>query len=214
MYRLYWARNSAAFAPEAVMQIAGLPFERITIDLARGENRSPAYLTVNPAGYVPALITPDGSVIHEAAAIVLYLCDHHGLDLAPPPRAPERGFFYRALFYMSNTLQEAYRLYYYPARFAGEAADLQATKVRALDLLQSRWTLVEDLLTPAGGPFFFGDRFSALDVYLVMLVTWHPQGEGLLAGLPAVKGCFDAAAEVPGLARVLARHRAAAAPSA
>jgi len=206
LYKLYWARNTAAFAPEAILAAAELPYERIPIDLAQGENQAPAYLAVNPAGYLPALITPEGEAIHEAAAIVLYLCDRHRLDLAPAADAPERGFFYRALFYMTNTLQEAYKLYYYPTRFAGAEADLDATRTRALALLQTRWAVVEDLLKPAGGPFFFGERFSALDIYLVMLVTWHPDRAALLAALPAVKRCFEAAAKVPALAQVLAWH--------
>ena len=207
MYKLYWARNTAAFAPEAVLVAAALPYERVPIDLGRAENRTPAYLAVNPAGYLPALVTPEGEVVHEAAAIVLYLCDRHGLDLVPPAGAPERGFFYCALFYMTNTLQEAYKLYYYPARFAGEAADLAATRARALALLQTRWAVVEDLLKPRAGPFFFGTRFGALDIYLAMLATWHPKEAELLAGLPAVKRCFEAAAAVPSLAQVLAWHR-------
>lgn len=208
LYKLYWSANTAAFAPEAVLEVGGLPYERVPIDLAGKETQDADYLAINPAGYLPALITPEGETIYESAAIVLYLCLRHRLDLVPSADSPELGRFYRSLFYMTNTVQEAYKLHYYPARFAGADADLDATRARALALLQTRWAVIEDLLAPAG-PFFFGARMGALDIYLVMLVSWHPDESAFLAGFPAIKRCVDAAAKAPGLARVIARHRAA-----
>ena len=120
----------------------------------------------------------------------------------------QRGLFYRALFYMTNTVQEAYKLHYYPGRYAGDGANLQATREQALALLLERWALVDKTLD-AGGPFLLGERFSAADIYLAMLVTWYPEESELLRRFPGIKRCFEAACARPGLGGVIAAHRAA-----
>ena len=52
--------------------------------MANQEFRSDAYRKLNPAGFVPALETPEGDILHEAAAIMLYLTDRHGLEAMAP----------------------------------------------------------------------------------------------------------------------------------
>jgi glutathione S-transferase len=47
------------------------------IDVQRGENRSPEFLTKNPFGQVPVLELPDGSCISESVAICRYLDELH-----------------------------------------------------------------------------------------------------------------------------------------
>ena len=48
MYRLYWAPKTAAFAPQAVLEEAGLPYQREILDIkAKREQASPAYLALN-----------------------------------------------------------------------------------------------------------------------------------------------------------------------
>ena len=44
--------------------------------------------------------------------------------------------------------------------------------------------MAEDLL--GDGPYVLGARFSAVDVYLFMLVTWHPARLEILARHPAL----------------------------
>jgi hypothetical protein len=39
MYRLYWCRRTAALAPQLVLELAALPYERITVELRKGEHR-------------------------------------------------------------------------------------------------------------------------------------------------------------------------------
>ncbi len=41
-----------------------MPYELRYVDIAGGENRTAAFLAINPAGYVPALITPEGERLH------------------------------------------------------------------------------------------------------------------------------------------------------
>ncbi len=144
MYRLYFCAGTAAFGPQAVLEGAGLPHELVIIDTAAGAQRRPDYLAINPLGNVPALITPEGEVLYETAAVMLYLADRHGLeDLAPPVGHALRGLFYRSLFYLSNTLQTDYKRDYYPERFSTDAADAPRIKTKARETLAESWRLVE-----------------------------------------------------------------------
>ena len=56
------------------------------VNFGHGEHRNPEYLAVNPVGKIPALRLPDGSVMTESAAILLYLC-----ELAPGKIVPGGG---------------------------------------------------------------------------------------------------------------------------
>lgn len=52
----------------------GIPFERVLIDLGKGDQKKPEYLAMNPNGKVPTLVD-DGFVIFESTAICEYLED-------------------------------------------------------------------------------------------------------------------------------------------
>ena len=92
MYIVYGGRFTRTISVQMVLEEGDLRYELRELDILRGEHRSPEFLSINPAGYVPALITPEGQTLHETAAIVLYLADRHGLrDLAPGIDEAERG---------------------------------------------------------------------------------------------------------------------------
>ena len=144
MYTLYWSEGTASFAPQAILEEAGLPYKLVPVDITSNENRGDEYLQMNPTGRVPTLITPKGEVIYESAAIGLYLIDHHRLDaLAPLSDDPLRGAFLQSLFYLSNTVQAFYRTYYYPERFGQTAVSGIAFKATAIDNLYDAWESVE-----------------------------------------------------------------------
>ena len=53
----------------------GTKLELVVVDLAKGEQRSPEYLKLNPNGRVPTLVDDDGFVLTESHAIMQYLAD-------------------------------------------------------------------------------------------------------------------------------------------
>lgn len=81
----YW-RSSAAYRARIALNVKGLAAEQVTHHLARGEQRTPGYLALNPQGLVPALEV-DGEVIGQSLAIIEYLDERYP---APPllPREP------------------------------------------------------------------------------------------------------------------------------
>src|ERR1700731_2320465 len=58
------------------LQELEIDFDAATVNLVAGEHRQPAFLKINPAGKVPALVDGD-LVLTESVAIVLYLADKY-----------------------------------------------------------------------------------------------------------------------------------------
>ncbi len=53
----------------------GLPYERVELDIMKGETRTPGFLARNPDGRIPALELDDGRILPESNAILCFLAD-------------------------------------------------------------------------------------------------------------------------------------------
>jgi glutathione S-transferase len=69
---LFFAPGASSMAAHITLHEAGAVFEARPLSFSRRENRSPAYLALNPAGKVPTLLI-DGRPLTEVAAILFYL---------------------------------------------------------------------------------------------------------------------------------------------
>lgn len=70
---LYWISGSPpAWRVMLALTLKGVLFVSRRLDHGRGENRTPAYLALNPKGQVPTLVH-DGLVVRESIAILAYL---------------------------------------------------------------------------------------------------------------------------------------------
>src|SRR5215213_7186278 len=100
MYILYGGDFTRAALVQWVLEEGDLDYELRKIDIIKGEHRAAEFLAINPAGLIPVLITPDGDVLYEAAALMLYLADRHQLtELAPAMTDPHRGLFLSTIFF-------------------------------------------------------------------------------------------------------------------
>src|SRR5439155_15536458 len=67
-----YALSGHAHRAELLLSLLGLPFEKIEVDLARGEQKTPQFLALNPFGQVPVI--EDGEVVvADSNAILTYL---------------------------------------------------------------------------------------------------------------------------------------------
>ncbi|AKC87810.1 glutathione S-transferase family protein [Pseudoxanthomonas suwonensis] len=167
---LYGSPSTASLVVHWLLIELGVDHELRQLDFDRREQKSPEYLAINPAGRVPTLLI-DGQVLTEAAAIATHLAElHPAAGLAPAPGTHERGDYYRWMFFCANTLQPAYRAWFYPDEPAG-AGNQEAVKAQARAQLEAAWQQVADHLRD-GGPYLLGARLSAADFLLTMLMRW------------------------------------------
>src|ERR1700731_4672869 len=52
-----------------------IPFERIELDIIKGETRTPKFLAKFPNGRIPAVELDDGKLLFESNAIITYFAD-------------------------------------------------------------------------------------------------------------------------------------------
>src|SRR5215475_4161171 len=79
MVTLYYAPGACSLAAHIVLEESGEQYQTRRVDLANGEQRSEAYLNINPQGRVPALVLDGGESLTENTAILPYLGKRFGL---------------------------------------------------------------------------------------------------------------------------------------
>lgn len=76
----YTAATPDTYKVSVALEEMGLPYAPISVDLNKGEQKTPAFLAINPNGRVPAIID-DGFPIFESGAILIYLAEKSGMLL-------------------------------------------------------------------------------------------------------------------------------------
>jgi glutathione S-transferase len=147
------------------------PHELILVDLAAGQQRDPSYLKLNPNGVVPTLLI-DGNPFYEAAAALMTIAERHpDAQQAPPVDSLARAAWNQWILHLANTLQPAFRLWFYPQDIAADAAAQAVVKAAAQRKIEAAWDRLEAHLS-ANGPYLLGDAPSAADLMLIMLMRW------------------------------------------
>ena len=170
MYTLYYAPGAASLAVHWMLIELGVPHELKKVDMEAGEHRQPAYLKLNPNGFVPTMVV-DGVPLYESAALLMLLAERHPqAGFAPPVGSPQRGLYMTWMFHLSNTLQAAFKDWFYPERPAGADAG-EGAKASARTRIEECWDRVEAQIR-SGGPCLVGDRIGAADFLATMLMRW------------------------------------------
>lgn len=186
MYVLYGGKFTRALITEMVMLEGNIAYELRPVDILKDEHRSPEFLKINPAGWVPALITPEGEQLYETPAINLYLAERHELvHLAPEVGDSVRGAFLSGLFSVSGELEPVMKQVFYAHRYVINPDDTPAFKHKALEAAHKRLVPFEERMNRTG-PYALGDRFSLIDLTLGYWTSYLEQ-LGLLEALPAVR---------------------------
>lgn len=92
-------RSSTSTRLRAALNLKGLDYEYVAYALRKGENRTAAYLGLNPAGLVPALELDNGTVLTQSLAIIEWLDETHPNPPFLPTDAAGRARV-RSLAYM------------------------------------------------------------------------------------------------------------------
>ena len=170
MYTLYYMPGAASFAVHWLLLETGAPHELVRIDGEAREHKRPDYLRLNPNGMVPTLIV-DGAPVYECAALLLLLAERHPeAQLAPPPGTRARALYYQWMLHFANTIQPAFRGWFYPDEPAG-AQHAEAAKASARTRIEGGWDRLDAHLA-THGPQVAGAAPSAADYFAVMLARW------------------------------------------
>jgi glutathione S-transferase len=170
MYTLYYMPGTASLAVHWLLIELGVPHELRLVNRDTEEHKGPEYLKLNPNGVVPTLIV-DGRPVYESAALMVLVAERHPeARLAPAPGSPERASYLQWTLHLANTVQPAFRHWFYPAEAAG-AAHAEAAQEQARGRLERAWDRLDAHLA-ARGPWITGERLTAVDFSAAMLARW------------------------------------------
>jgi glutathione S-transferase len=197
MLKLFYAPGACSLAPHIVLEEGGEPYELQRIDLAKGEQRSAAYLKIHPLGRVPALRLDAGEVITENTAILPYLGKRFGLWPAGPVAEAQAlaviGFF-------ASTVHPAHAHVARPERYASEPsvfANLQESGRKSFHQYLER---IDSMLA---GREWLADSYSVLDPYALVFYAWGLRREFPMESLKNFAALRERMLKRPAVRRVI-----------
>jgi glutathione S-transferase len=176
--KLYFSNGSCSLASHITLEESGAKFETQRIDLRAKEQQSPAYLKVNPKGFVPALALDGGVVLTENPAILSYIADTHPqANLLAKPGELARAKAQEWLAWCSSTVHIGFK-----PLFRNQDDEAQRKIVQGLLDQYNEWL---------GGTYVLGERFCVADSYTLVFTLWGKRfgfrlGDRMLASAKAL----------------------------
>lgn len=200
-WKLMACRGCGSAIVEAALVLAKIPYDREEADYTTREGRD-RIAEVNPLAQVPTLVLPDGTVMTETAAIVLYLDGLvPELGLVPDVRDPLRREALRWLMFLVAAVYPTFTYGDEPNKWVGDAG--ASLRESTDEHRKSLWRLVEGA---ARGPWFLGETPSALDLYVSVMTRWRPRREWFAQACPRLHAIATAVDADPRLAQVWATN--------
>ncbi len=173
----YW-RSTTSYRVRIALNLKGLSYETIPVDLIAGDHRRSDYLEVNPIGGVPSLVLEDGAVVTQSMAILEYLdAVYPTCPLLPQPpldaaRVRAAANIIACDIHPVNNLKVVTAI-----KEMGHTQDEAVTWMN--DWMQRGLTAYQALL-PADTDYSFGDAPSLADICLIpQLYNAHRWGADL-----------------------------------
>ncbi|WP_020394468.1 glutathione transferase GstA [Thiolinea disciformis] len=164
--KLFYSPGACSLSPHIALEESGLPYQAEAVNLktkttASGEN----FTSINPRGYVPALLLDSGELLSEGPAIVQYIADQApSKNLAPANGTLERYQLQAWLTYIGTELHKSFVPFFH----ANEACEEWRVAMKAN--LENRYSHINEHL--AGKSYLLGEQFSVADAYLFTVTRW------------------------------------------
>jgi len=188
----YW-RSLATFRVRMTLNLKGVAYTPIYVDLDAGQQNAPQFKAVNPQMVIPALVEDDGNVLYQSMAIMEYLDEVHP---APPLLPADRRGRARVRALSLITVADSHPLIVPRVRNhlgnalglddAGKIAWVRHWFAAGLDAYEAH--LARDKAT---GTYCHGDALSMADICLVSHVAGHRVFKGTIDKHPTVARIYE-----------------------
>lgn len=204
--RLFVAPGSSSLAPHVALIETGAAFEAVPVILAAGEQRKPAYLSINPAGRIPAM-TVNGVLITEVIGTLTWIAQRYpDAALLPLDDVLLMGRAYATMSFYASTMAVALAQCLRTERFTRDESLWPQLKEDGATNFEAGFAGIENELRDE---WILGDRYSVVDSYALVLwrwgqrlglnaaayPAWHAHAERMLAR-PAVKTVLNLETEL------------------
>jgi len=201
---LYTGKGCGSAIAECVLALAGIPFRHIEVDYAEPGPGRDELLKLNPFGQIPTMVLADGKVLTETVAITMFAQAHkRDLPLVPPLESSDIPQFWRYLMLLSTSVYPTYTYGDDPKKWvAGEKAigELKASTDRHREKL---WLYID---RGFHGPYFLGENFSVLDIFITVMSHWRPGRRWFQDNCPRLASVSARVEAFPELKEILERN--------
>src|ERR1700746_300042 len=159
-------RSSASYRVRIALNLKGLTTEHLPHHLRKGEQCAPAYLAINPQGFVPTLESDAGNILTQSLAIIEWLEETHPTP-PPLPKDPLRRALVRAFAQVLACDTHPVQNLKVLARLRELGLPEEQVTAWAAWANREGLSACEKLIANEAGPFCFGDVPSLADLCLV-----------------------------------------------
>jgi glutathione S-transferase len=203
MLALYYAPGACSMAAHIVLEESGEKYEPKKVDLANGEQRTDAYLKINPQGRVPVLRLDNDQPLSENTAILPYLGKRFGLWPADPIAEAKAlsliGFF-------AASVHPAHAHIGRPERYASDPSAYPTLKETGRKTFHGYLKQIDGMLA---GRDWLGDKYTVVDPYGFVFYTWGVRRELAMQELKNYTAFKDRMLERPAVQRVVQEEKVA-----
>jgi glutathione S-transferase len=200
MLTLYFSPGACSMASHIGLEETGAPYEEKPTLLPKGEQKTEAYLKINPRGKVPALAV-DGKVITENTAILTYLARRFPEKNLMPKDPIDEARCIGTLAWFSNIVHPSYQRYMRSERFAQSDAARAEVKETGRKSFWENLQEIDGMLR--GGEWIMGNQYTMADPYALVFYGWAIRGELPVKELSAYTAWKDRMAKRPSVRKIL-----------
>jgi glutathione S-transferase len=176
MLKFYFAPGTIALASHIALEEAGADFEPVRVNFQEGEQQSADYLSVNPKGRVPALVTERG-ILTETPAILAWIAQSWpDAQLAPVDDAFAFAELQSFCAYLCSTVHVAHAHKHRGHRWTDDEAARAAMMAYVPTSMGEAFQTIESEFFR--GPWVMGAQYTIADPYLFAIARWL-EGDGV-----------------------------------
>lgn len=194
MLRLYeFSSSGNCYKIRLLLTQLGIPFERIEIDILKGESRTPDFLQKNPNGRIPVLEIEPDKFLFESNAIMFYLSEKTAFF---PTDKLERAQVMQWLFFEQYSHEPFIATSRFWITILGKADDYREALNQKREPGYAALKVMERHLEKH--QFFVGNRYTIADIGLFAYTHVADEGGFDLTGFPAIQTWIEQVKNQPG----------------
>ena len=186
------SRSGNCYKVKLLLNLLGIAYEWVPMDVLKGETQSEAFLAKNPNGKIPVLELEDGTCLWESNAILNFLADG-SVFLPSEPRLRTQVLQWQFFEQYSHEpyIAVARFIQLYQGMPEARMEEYRICHVRGHKALK----VMEQQLQRTA--YLVGDQYSIADIALYAYTHVADEGGFELSGYPAIRAWMDRVASQP-----------------
>ena len=200
--KFFHGKGTCSLGILVVLEELGLDYDLAVLDLAGGEQRSPAFRQRSPKGKVPLLQLDDGSYLSEWTAIAVYLAASNPAGGLLPADPVGLARTLEAVDYVVATVHmQGFTRMVLPGLFTPKEADFDQVRARGREIVDAGLDLLSQRLD---GQDYLQGGVTIADAALFYVEHWMVKAMGATINGPCLAH-YERMLARPAVRRALAR---------